>query len=271
MKTEEENHRSGIMYACYYKQSREGEHFVPKHSLSYQLSGSLVLTDGTKEYASAEGSFRLIRRNQLLRFVKYPPANGEYKSLTIFLDQQTLKDFSLEYGITAEHPYTDEPVLDLEPNAALKSYLDSLQIYQNSNSLTNQQLIDLKQKEGLFLLLQAHPELKSILFDFVEPHKIDLEAFMNKNYHFNVRLERFAYLTGRSLATFKRDFEKIFNTSPHRWLLQKRLQEAYFLIKEKGKTASDVYLDLGFEDLSHFSFVFKKQFGEAPSKILVNT
>jgi AraC-like DNA-binding protein len=82
-----------------------------------------------------------------------------------------------------------------------------------------------------------------------------------------VQLQRFAYLTGRSLATFKRDFEKIFHLSPSRWLQQRRLQEAHYLIKEKGKAVSDVYLDLGFEDLSHFSFVFKKKYGVAPSKI----
>jgi AraC-like DNA-binding protein len=74
-------------------------------------------------------------------------------------------------------------------------------------------------------------------------------------------LERFAYLTGRSLSTFQRDFAKIFRETPSRWLLQKRLKEAYYLIKEKGMKSSDIYLDLGFEDLSHFSYVFKKQFG----------
>jgi AraC-like DNA-binding protein len=109
--------------------------------------------------------------------------------------------------------------------------------------------------------------LKDILFDFSDPYKIDLEAFMNKNFHFNVTLDRFAYLTGRSLATFKRDFQKTFNTSPRNWLQQRRLQEAYYLITEKGKTTSDIYLDLGFENLSHFSFAFKKQFGYAPTEL----
>jgi len=117
------------------------------------------------------------------------------------------------------------------------------------------------------LILQVHPELREVLFDFDEPHKIDLKAFMNQNYHFNVHLEQFAYLTGRSLASFKRDFSKIFGTTPGKWLQKRRLSEAFFLISEKGKSASEVYLDLGFEDLSHFSFAFKKHFGVAPSKI----
>jgi AraC-like DNA-binding protein len=120
----------------------------------------------------------------------------------------------------------------------------------------------------LLILLQANPGLANILFDFGTPEKIDLEAFMNRNFRFNVAIQRFAYLTGRSLTSFKRDFEKTFQETPSRWLIQKRLQEAYFLMDKKGKKASDVYLEVGFEDLSHFSFAFKKKFGLAPTQLL---
>jgi AraC-like DNA-binding protein len=75
-----------------------------------------------------------------------------------------------------------------------------------------------------------------------------------------------AFLTGRSLSTFKRDFKKTFNTTAGRWLTKRRLEEANYLIARKGKTASEIYLDLGFEDLSHFSSAYKKAFGNAPSR-----
>ena len=101
------------------------------------------------------------------------------------------------------------------------------------------------------------------------PEKIDLEAYMNRNYKFNVSLERFAYLTGRSLSSFKRDFKQIFRESPSRWLTKRRLQEAHFLILKKARKPVDFYLDLGFEDLSHFSFAFKKEFGYSPSELVV--
>jgi len=268
MKSTEESVRSAIAYSCYFKQSRDGEHFVPTHTLTYQMAGSLVLSNGVKQFASQEGSFRLVRRNQLLKFTKYPPVNGEYQSFSFYFDQPFLRDFSNEFNVTASETFRGDPVITLSLNAILKSYLDSLMVYHQTDNLGNPQLVNLKLKEGLLLLLQSQPELKNILFDFVEPHKMDLEAFMNKNYYFNVRLERFAYLTGRSLATFKRDFEKIFQTSPHRWLLQRRLQEAHFLLEQKQRKASEIYLDLGFEDLSHFSYAFKKQYGEAPSKLM---
>ena len=90
---------------------------------------------------------------------------------------------------------------------------------------------------------------------------------MQQHYKFNVGLERFAFLTGRSLSAFKRDFKKIFNETPNRWLTKRRLQEARFLVEEKKLRPKDIYLDLGFEDLSHFSFAFKKAFGVAASRL----
>ncbi|GAB4018467.1 hypothetical protein GCM10028808_53120 [Spirosoma migulaei] len=256
-----------IVYSCYFTRSREGEQFVPEHVFSYQIAGTLFMNDGHKDYTFKEGEFRINRRNQLIKFVKQPPPDGEFKTLSIYLDQETLRKFSLEYGYTAEPHQEGDPILELKPNALYKSFMDSLLPYLQQNQTINGNLQAIKLKEAILILLQVNPELKDILFDFSEPGKIDLEAYMNKNFHFNVELQRFAYLTGRSLATFKRDFEKVFHSSPSRWLQQRRLQEAHYLIKEKGKTPSEVYLELGFEDLSHFSFAFKKTYGVAPSKI----
>lgn len=118
------------------------------------------------------------------------------------------------------------------------------------------------------ILLKENPELASLFFNFGPPAKIDLEEFILRNFRFNIHLERFAYLTGRSLSSFKRDFQKIFGTNPGKWLIQKRLEEAHFLLKNEDRKPNEIYLDLGFEDLSHFSFAFKKEFGISPSEVL---
>lgn len=257
-----------IVHSCYFNVSREGEQFVPEHIFSYQISGLLLVNSGDHVYNIQEGDFRFTRKHQLAKFIKHPPEGGEFKSVSILLDQETLRNISLEYGYTAGRIHLpDSPLITLDPDPLYKSYMDSLLPYLQLPIEQNEALFALKVKEAVLILLRTHPELKDILFDFTEPGKIDLEEFMQKNFHFNVGLHRFAYLTGRSLATFKRDFEKIFHQSPSRWLLHKRLQEAYYQIKEKGKKPSDVYVDVGFEDLSHFSFAFKNAFGKAPSKI----
>jgi len=256
-----------ITYSCYHEVSRKGENFVSKHTLSYQISGSFLLADDKENFTANPGDFNLIRKNQLVKFVKIPPENGIFESMNIYLSDENLINFSKEYHLKSECFVATKPLIPIEVNAVLQNFMASLKVLLESD-LKNQSLIDLKIKELLLILLQTKPELKNILFDFSEPFKIDLEAFMNQNYRYNVNLERFAYLTGRSLATFKRDFEKVFQTSPHKWILQKRLNDAHFLIKE-GKSASDIFVDLGFEDLSHFSYVFKKQFGYSPTKIQV--
>jgi AraC-like DNA-binding protein len=256
-----------IAYSCYVTRSRQGEQFIPDYVFSYQVSGTMIMNDGTREYIFEPGNFRFSRRNRLIKFNKLPPEGGEYKSFSVHFDQAFLRNFSIETGYKAENHINGDAVLSLNPAPLYKNYFESLSSYMQLNGEDDAGLVALKMREAILLLLKVNPEIKDILFDFSEPGKIDLEGFMNKNFHFNVQLQRFAYLTGRSLATFKRDFEKIFNISPSRWLQKRRLQEAYYLIKEKGKSPSVVYLELGFEDLSHFSFAFKKAYGVAPTKI----
>ncbi|PKB18756.1 AraC family transcriptional regulator [Flavobacterium sp. 5] len=260
---------SPIAYSCYYVQNRQGEQFAAEHVLSFQISGTLTLNNGIQEHIFKPGDFRFVKKNQLIKFIKQPDPNTAFQSISIYLNQEALLDFSIKHNYKTsliKNPKT-ETVFRLKEIPLLKSLMDSLIPYINEDQLITEELQALKVNEAIAILLQCKPELKDILFDFNGPGKIDLEAFMEKNFHFNVQLDRFAYLTGRSLATFKRDFQRIFEISPSRWLLQKRLQQAYYLIKEKGKSPSEVYLETGFEDLSHFSFAFKNKFGISPSKL----
>jgi len=257
---------SDIVYSCYHRVSRKGENFVAQHTISYQMSGSFVLADNKDKYMANPGDFHLIRKNQLVKFAKIPPQNGTCESMNIYLSDKNLKNFAHEYQLKSEHLTKTNALVKIDVNSVLENFIASLRTLLASN-LNTKSLTDLKIKELLLILVQSKPELKNILFDFSEPHKIDLEAFMNQNYRYNVNLERFAHLTGRSLATFKRDFTKVFQTSPHQWMLKKRLDEAHYLLKEEKKSASDIFVDLGFEDLSHFSYAFKKQFGYSPKSL----
>jgi AraC-like DNA-binding protein len=267
MDSSEKRKRAGILFSCYSQTSREGEQFIPEHVFGYTLTGNTEISVDGKTYIFKEGDFRFFRKNQLAKYIKYPPPGGEYKSISITLDQDTLRAMGDEYNLKADLPFTGEPALIIESNNLLKHYFSSLVPYLGGTGNLNRDLINLKVREVILILLETNPVLKNVLFDFTEPGKIDLEAYMNEHYKFNVDISRFAYLTGRSLATFKRDFEKIYRTSPNRWLQQKRLDDAWYLLKEKGWKSSDVYMEVGFKDFSHFSFAFKKAFGVAPSKL----
>lgn len=253
-----------ILFNNYGDDFMEGEAFVADHIFSYIVSGTQEIWSGNQTYIFKAGDYRFFRRNQLTKYVKRSGQHG-FKSIAVHLDQGTLREMAKLYG-DPHMPYLGKDVALLKPNAYLENYVNSLTPYTNATGIYEEALVALKARELVLLLLQTNPLLKHALFDFNVPGKIDLVAFMNTHYRYNVGLDRMAFLTGRSLSTFKRDFQKTFNTTAGRWLTKRRLEEANYLIDQKGKTASEIYLDLGFEDLSHFSSAYKKVFGKAPSR-----
>lgn len=255
-----------MLYSCSSTLQRVTEQFIEVHALGYVLSGELhfTTTEGTKILKA--GSLGLIKRNQLVKATKVPPPGAEFKSVNIFFNQEILRSYRSEHHLQPLEQIEGE-LFEIPVDSFMKGYFQSLQPYFERPERMTTLLTELKTKEAIELILAASPPLLEVLFNFREPYKIDLETFMLKNFKFNVSIDVLARLTGRSRAGFKRDFEKIFHSSPGQWLKQKRLQEAYRLIKEKGIKPSVAYLEVGFENLSHFSYAFKQTFGINPSAI----
>ena len=160
-----------------------------------------------------------------------------------------------------------EYIAGVNPHPLLESFFQSLIPYFNLQDELLPDLAEIKIKECLTLLDNFDPRVRRILAALYDPGKVDLVEFMERNFMFNLSLEKFSYLTGRSLTTFKKDFKNIFHTTPGRWLIKKRLERAHYQIAVQKQKPVDVYLDAGFENLAHFSFAFKKQFGYNASQL----
>lgn len=241
------------------------EHFIAEHFFVYVSKGTINLYDGSEHHALKAGECCIARKNRLGR-LSTRKENHELEKAFIALDENFLKAFEEKHKTKAPKFSSTDTFIKLKPSGLLPHFYLSLLPYYGHGKLS-EPFADVKREELLIILLQNQPELAGLLFNYDLPDKINLEEFMNRNYQFNVSMQRFAYLTGRSLSAFKRDFKSTFHETPNRWLVQKRLQEAYFLISKKGKKSSDIYLDLGFETLSHFSYAFKKQFRVTPTEL----
>ncbi len=265
-----EDREFNMIYSCSHKQTRVPEQFAAEHALSYVISGQVHIQTNHFEHRGGKGTIGLFRKNQLVKATKFPDPDGTpCSSVTVFLSEPILRKYASEHNMQTDKKYTGDPAVQLTKDKFIKGFFDSVRPYLELDGQMTKSMADLKTREIIELLLRADPRLKDFLFDFSEPHKIDLELFMNQNYTYNVRMSEFAKMTGRSLATFKRDFKKIFSSSPEKWLLNKRLEQAHYLIKQKNQHPSSVYLDVGFENLSHFSFSFKKLFGYNPSGVAI--
>jgi AraC family transcriptional regulator, exoenzyme S synthesis regulatory protein ExsA len=240
------------------------EQFISEHTFMYIIKGIVHCYDGNKTYIFRSGACGLGRKNRLARYKK-EKEDDELEKVFIFFDEGFLRMFQEKHRVDAAKWISPDTIVRIDPSDLITIFIRSLAPYYRGGGKIDPELADVKREELLIILLQNQPELAGIFFDYGTPEKINLEEFMNRNYKFNVSIGRFAFLTGRSLSAFKRDFKDLFNETPSRWLVQQRLREAHFLIDKKGKKPSEIFLDLGFETLSHFSFAFKKQFGTTPT------
>lgn len=242
--------------------------FIEHHTLVLQVAGILLLETSTHSISLKKGEMLLIRKNQLGNLTKQPLPDENYETVVIQLHEDMLRQIALQEQIQIKQKYVGLPNIKMQSNDLMRGFFQSIKPYvRNPEDTISDEINFLKVKEAVTLLMHTMPVLRDVLFDFSESHKIDLEKFMLSNYHYNISIDKFARLTGRSLASFKRDFQKIFNSSPRQWLQEKRLTEALHLIEKKHLKPSDIYIDLGFETLSHFSHSFKKRYGKSPSFI----
>ncbi|HMH23259.1 MAG TPA: AraC family transcriptional regulator [Puia sp.] len=258
-----------IVYSWITEKEREKDGFLSESVLALQISGQLTLETSSQKISTKRGDVLLMRKHQFVKMTKTPLPGEDYKIIFILLSQDIIKKYALENQVEVREKYKGKPNVFIPKNEFIQGFFQSLIPYMDKpQTVITNKLGMLKVKEAVELLLYATPGLNAFLFDFSEPHKIDLEKFMLGNFHFNVPVEKFAQLTGRSLAGFKRDFQKTFGTSPRQWLQDKRLTEARYQIEKKSKKPSAIYSDLGFESLSHFSNSFKQKFGIAPTELL---
>ncbi|KFF11029.1 AraC family transcriptional regulator [Chryseobacterium soli] len=257
-----------FVYSCSSEDQWGYEQFIPEHILAYQVSGETHIFHQQGTFVLKKNQLLLAHRNQFAKSLKMPASDNEYKAVSVILKSEDLKKFAAVNNIICDKPYSGKYNLVLKPDPYLKSYFQSLIPYLEQPDGSSKKMVFSKVTEAIELLLHIHPELQNFLFDFNEPHKINLKEFMLKNFQYNAPIENFAKLTGRSLAGFKRDFSKSFQVPPAKWLKEKRLEEAYYLIHQKNKKPSDIYLDLGFENLPHFYTSFKQKYGVTPTESL---
>ncbi|MFC4164045.1 helix-turn-helix domain-containing protein [Epilithonimonas zeae] len=255
-----------IKLSCYEGKLFKTEAAFDDHLLVWLISGETKIIQADESFVFGAGSTFLIPRNQLATIINYPKDELPHKAVAMHLSSKRLREFYTDNPIKSK--IVTEKIISFEKHPLLESCLASLIPYFEMQNNFPENIASLKINEAINILRTINGNIDSVLNNFDEPGKIDLVAFMEKNYMFNMPLEKFGYLTGRSLTTFKRDFYKAFNSTPQRWLTKKRLELAHYEIAEKHKKPVDVYFETGFENLSHFSFAFKKQFGYAPKNLV---
>lgn len=257
--------------ACQYVTEAEScIHYTQKdHMLVYVYSGEFSVHDGISERTFRDGNCLFIRKNHRVKFSIRTGESDHIKIVFLIFNRNFLIQFYQQTDklwIADRHTSFSDSFLTIPVKPDIESLFYSMIPYLNSAVSPSENVLRLKLTEGIFALLDSNNQTSAALFDFIDPWKIDMLDFLNGNFMFDLSLKEIALYTGRSLASFKRDFKKVSDLSPMNWITNKRLEAAHQQLKHEAKEVSDIYLDVGFKSLSHFSTAYKKKYGIAPTK-----
>lgn len=150
----------------------------------------------------------------------------------------------------------------------LETFFQSVLGYFHDKNKPLESILELKAKELLLNIINSNQNLKiaSYLKHIALNELPSLPFIMEANYCYNLSLEQFAKLCNRSKSSFKRDFKNHYNSTPGKWLLERRLSRASQLLDHGSDSIAHVAYDCGFESTSHFSRTFKNKYGVTPSE-----
>ncbi len=243
------------------------------HLFSFFTEGSKEIVMGKEKLKLDSSHFVLITAGNFF-MSEIISENCKYASTLIFFTNELLQTFHLAHKVKIndlikKKKIQNREILHFKNDAFTRAFAQSL-TYVPKNSLD---LVKLKLQEILLYLLETQPEELCSIFASDEINNEDL-AFKNiidSHIDSSLSVQELAFICNVSLSTFKRKFTKIFNDSPTNWIRQKRMEHAAFLLTRNKERPSDIYLRLGYNNLSSFTQSFKSIYGKTPKEFQMST
>ena len=237
----------------------------------YVMTGKLKWNTQKAEYLVYSGEMIFVKKGGNI-IEKY--FDESFCALLIFMPDDYIKNVArLEaQAFSKVRELATDSVIPIALDGTLHTYFQSLSSYFFRAEAPTAVLLELKFRELLLNIISSgeHQDVSAYFKSLFYSAKTSIEVIMEANYTYNLSLEKFAKLCGRSLTVFKNDFKEIYKCSPGRWLTQKRLEYACGLLLNSDKTINELILECGFENASHFTRVFKEKFGATPARYRQN-
>ena len=93
---------------------------------------------------------------------------------------------------------------------------------------------------------------------------IRIKKVVESNYLQPIEIEDLAFLCEMSLANFKSKFKEIYQTTPAKWLKEKRLARAHELLSTLQYSTSEIGQFVGFKDDQAFIQAYKQKYKTVP-------
>jgi AraC-like DNA-binding protein len=241
------------------------------HLFSFLLEGEKVVTYPTATTRIAPGQFLLLPAGNCLMSEKLVGPSQAYRSMLLFFSDEALTAFFQKYPdlrLVAETAPAMSPFHVFEADEFLTNFVRSLSLLFSSGAALTASIQQLKLEELLLYVGRQQPAalhaLRANARETAETQRI--RDVMASDLPVHITVEDLAFLCHTSLSTFKRRFARLYGTPPNKWLTRQRLAMAAQLLRQGTLKTSDIYDQVGYENLSSFIQSFKQVYGITPKK-----
>ena len=149
----------------------------------------------------------------------------------------------------------------------ISRYIESLEFYFQNPALVNDNLLELKIKELVLLLVQTKnaASILELVTDLYSSRNINIKNVIDLHKYSNLSIEELAALCNLSLSAFKRAFKKLYNNNPTHYFINEKLKKAKELLIISDLAIGEIAYEAGFNDPLYFTRLFKKREGITPS------
>lgn len=250
--------------------NREG--YISNHVISILLAGRQQIKTYEEKIVTINAGEILFIPRGLYHITDLIPKGGSFHSLLFYFNDDLIQEFLSTVQIKEIHKTPVPEFLKLGAAPSISMFAQSLiQIYQ-VKGLRDKNFLNLKILELLHLInvVVSEKRFTEFLFQLTLPKKRNIKTFIENNFDKPLSINDYAYLTGRSVSTFRREFKYQFQTTPKKWLKVKRIEKAIQLIEAKPMTVTDLAYEVGYENISYFIKAFKLETGLSPKQFMLS-
>jgi AraC family transcriptional regulator, exoenzyme S synthesis regulatory protein ExsA len=200
-------------------------------------------------------------------FISQAPA-ATWEVYAVHLHPAILKEIYQGEISTFIHAQKQPPfVQKLPPQDIIDRFIDSLLFYLDHPQLASEELLRLKVKELILLLLQTTnaDHVLGLVSALFSPRKATVQEVIHAHLYSDLSLAELARLSALSLSSFKREFQKMYRDSPGNYIRNKRLERAKEILQYTDFSVSEVAYQVGFNDPAYFARAFHRRYLCAPS------
>jgi len=255
-----------IIYKSTKTADRDNHRLLSTHALTIVVRGGLLVhNDDDLPTQIKKGEMVLLPKG-LYAITDLIPDNEVFEAFVLFFDESIIEKLQINS--------IEESTKEIEPQPKVfhqnKQLIDYLTAFRKLYDVISAppEMCELKLIETLNYILELDEGevFRRALAELSIKPKKNLSRFMELHFDKPLDVEQYARLAGVSVATFRRKFHQEFNTSPKKWLIQKRLSKAQEILKQNEVPVNQVALAAGYTDIPHFIKSFEQHFSISPKK-----